>query len=160
MTPDNESLDELWLDLQQDNTADEGIEGQEEISVDIADIGVDSQSLKRDVILVLDNSGSMKRNDPDFLANHAVIEFIGDLDASTRIDIVIFDQDVNLAVSLTPVTFGLRADILNSLEKINYQGLFTDSTAVIERAIYELKNSERDDARKLIIFVTDGIVDT
>ena len=32
--------------------------------------------LKKDVILVLDNSGSMKKNDPQFLTKQAVTEFI------------------------------------------------------------------------------------
>lgn len=116
--------------------------------------------VKKDVILVLDNSGSMRQNDPDFLTSKAVTEFIGGLDDSTRLAIIIFDQDVNLAVPLTQVSASNRQELLKSLDKINYRGLFTDSPAAMERAIYELKNNGREDAQKLIIFMTDGIVDT
>jgi Mg-chelatase subunit ChlD len=116
--------------------------------------------IKKDVVLVLDNSGSMKKNDPQFLTSQAVTQFITGLDEVTRVAIVIFDQDVQLAVPLTDVSLATRETILGSLKQINYKGLFTDSPAGIERAIYELKINGRDEAQKLIIFMTDGIVDT
>ena len=119
-----------------------------------------SSALPKDVVMVLDNSGSMKKNDPDFLATRAVSEFISGLDAQTRIAIIIFDQSVSLAVPLTHLSFETRDKIVSSLEKINYKGLFTDSPAAIERAIYELKNNGRAEAQKSIVFMTDGIVDT
>ncbi|MFQ5660667.1 MAG: VWA domain-containing protein [Gammaproteobacteria bacterium] len=122
--------------------------------------GIASQGAPGDVILVLDNSGSMKKNDPHFLTSQAVTEFISGLDTSTRIAIVIFDQDVTLAMPLTQVSAESRDKVLKSLDRINYRGLFTDSPDAIERAIYELKNNGREMAQKLIIFMTDGIVDT
>ena len=90
---------------------------------------------------MLDNSGSMKKNDPDFLTNQAVIEFINGLDEMTRVAIIIFDQDVRLSVPLTVADESSRATILNSLDQVNYKGQFTNSPAAIERAIYELKNN-------------------
>ena len=120
----------------------------------------DPLSVTKDVILVLDNSGSMRQNDPSFLTSQAVTEFIRGQDAATRLAIIIFDQDVSLAVPLTEVSIANRGDILDSLDRINYRGLFTDSPAAIERAIYELKNNGRNGVQKVIIFMTDGIVDT
>ena len=117
-------------------------------------------SVSKDVILVLDNSGSMKKNDPQFLTSQAVTEFINSLDEETRVSIIIFDQDVRVVVPLTEISPESRSSILESLNKINYKGLFTDSPAAIERAIYNLKQNGRTDAKKLIIFMTDGIVDT
>jgi Mg-chelatase subunit ChlD len=119
-----------------------------------------TSGLAKDVVIVLDNSGSMKKNDPDFLATQAVSEFISGLDSQTRISIVIFDQNVSLAVPLTPLTLEARGTVVDSLKKVNYKGLFTDSPAAIERAIYELKNNGRENAQKSIVFMTDGIVDT
>jgi len=116
--------------------------------------------LLKDVFLVLDNSGSMKQNDPRFLAKTAVDEFIGLLDDSTRVGIIIFDQTVRQPVPLTGVSDATRQEILQNLDQINYKGQFTDSPAAIERAIYDLKLSGREDARKVIVFMTDGIVDT
>ena len=115
---------------------------------------------EKDIILVLDNSGSMRQNDPGFLAKRAVTEFIDRLDGDTRLAIIIFDQDVSLALPLTEVTAANKGTLLASLDRINYKGLFTDSPAAMERAIYELKNNGRKTAMKLIVFMTDGIVDT
>lgn len=119
-----------------------------------------SAPLIKDVVLVLDNSGSMKKNDPNFLVTKAVKEFISQQDEHTRVGVVIFDQGVRLPVALTDASLSNRDAILNSIEEINYKGLFTDSPAGIERAIYELKNNGRSEAQKSIIFMTDGIVDT
>ena len=49
---------------------------------------------------------------------------------------------------------------MQSLDKIGYNGRFTNSAAGIERAIYELKTSGRAEALRCLIFLTDGIVDT
>jgi len=129
------------------------------IAEEVVDTSTDSPLVK-DVILVLDNSGSMKKNDPQFLTSRAVTEFINSLDDATRVAIIIFDQNVRITVPLTDITSESRELILKSLEQINYKGLFTDSPAAIERAIYELKLNGREDAKKLIVFMTDGIVDT
>ena len=114
----------------------------------------------KDIILVLDNSGSMKNNDPQFLAKQAVTEFIGKLDQLTRIAIVIFAQDVHMELPLTDVLPETKTSILQSLDQIDYKGLLTNIPAAIERAIYDLKNDGREEARKAIIFITDGLVDT
>ena len=38
--------------------------------------------------------------------------------------------------------------------------MFTNSSAAVERAIYELRINGREDAEKIAVFMTDGIVDT
>ena len=120
----------------------------------------DEGPVLKDVILVLDNSGSMKKNDPQFLTSQAVTEFITQLDEATRVAIIIFDKDVEIAVPLTSAILEARETILQSLDRIDYNGQYTDSPAAIERAIYDLKTNGRSDAKKLIVFMTDGIVDT
>ncbi len=143
-----------------------------EIATEISDVAAETETvitkpssaaesdLIKDVVLVLDNSGSMKKNDPQFLTKQAVTEFINNLDESTRASVVIFDQDVRTAVPLTEISSSSRQGLLDSLSQINYKGLYTNSPAAIESAIYDLKNNAREDARKVIVFMTDGIVDT
>ncbi|MFC1515169.1 FHA domain-containing protein [Thermodesulfobacteriota bacterium] len=115
----------------------------------------------RDIILVLDNSGSMIKNDPDFLARNVVMEFLSGFKEECRVGMVIFDQEARLVEPLVKMR-GLRTrnQLTKSLQMVNYKGLFSDTPAAIERAIYELNINGRKDAHKSIILLTDGIVDT
>jgi pSer/pThr/pTyr-binding forkhead associated (FHA) protein len=114
----------------------------------------------RDVVLVLDNSGSMKHNDPQFLTKRAVTAFLEHLSGDIRVAILIFDQRVDLAVPLSPLDEDTRLRLLASLARVDYRGQFTNSPDAVERAIYELKIHGRPHALRDVIFLTDGIVDT
>ena len=111
----------------------------------------------RDIMLVLDNSGSMKQNDPDFLVGKAVNIFIRQQGPNIRVGAVLFDQRVRMPLALAAWPDAGDGGYLPGLD---YRGYFTDSPAGMERAIYELKNNGRPWAGKQIIFMTDGIVDT
>ena len=114
-----------------------------------------------DIVFVLDNSGSMRANDPNFITKEVVTNFLGGLGEKSRLGMVIFDETANLIVPLTSLDNAeVRARFLESLDVINFKGKFTNSPAGIERAIYELKANGRQDTKKIIIFLTDGIVDT
>ena len=113
-----------------------------------------------DVILVLDNSGSMRQNDPNFLLKRAVSKFVTELQQDTRVGMIIFDQKVAYPIPLDELNVESRGAIQSALEAVDYRGQLTNSPAAIERAIYELKSTARDAAAKVIIFMTDGIVDT
>ncbi|MEN8131486.1 MAG: VWA domain-containing protein [Pseudomonadota bacterium] len=115
---------------------------------------------KRDIVLVIDNSGSMKKNDPEFLARHALKTFISESVDNTHLALITFDQNVNLTVPLTSLSAASRPILLDAIQEIDYSGSLTNSPAAIERAIYEIALHGRDDADKSIIFITDGIVDT
>jgi Mg-chelatase subunit ChlD len=124
-------------------------------------VEVQQQNPPLDIILVLDNSGSMKKNDPEFLTREVVRNFVAGLGENSRLGMVIFGQEAELAEPLTELTnTEAKAGFLESLAKVNYKGQFTNSPAGIERAIYELKTNAGPDAQKVIIFLTDGIVDT
>lgn len=139
--------------------ADDAAMGDDAPDEDPATATGDSNEVTRDVVLVLDNSGSMRKNDPQSLATAAVQQFIQQLGPGNRVAVLIFDQNVTLAQDFMNVQSD-REQLLNSLEAVDYSGQYTDSPAAIERAIYILKNNARDDARRIIIFMTDGIVDT
>jgi len=49
---------------------------------------------------------------------------------------------------------------LGSLETINYKGKFASTPAGVARAIYEPKTHAGEEARKVIILLTGGIVYT
>jgi len=117
-------------------------------------------AVPKDILLVIDNSGSMLSHDPQFLVRMAVNLFINKLDENSRAGLLIFDQGARLVVPLTAVDAEGRVILANALEGINYRGQWTDSPVAIDRAIYELKTNGRDGTDKIIVFMSDGDVDT
>jgi Mg-chelatase subunit ChlD len=114
-----------------------------------------------DIVFVLDNSGSMRNNDPNFITREVVTNFVNDLGPTARLGMVIFGETAELIEPLTSLDNSeIRASFLKSLDVIDFRGKFTNSPAAIERAVYELKTNGRRQAEKIIIFLTDGIVDT
>jgi len=114
-----------------------------------------------DIVLVLDNSGSMKKSDPDSIAGDVVAELLLSLGKDSRVGMVIFDSKPRLAVELMPTdNIVTRANILSRLDEVDYKGQFSDTPAAIETAMYELKNNGRKEAQKIIILMTDGFLDT
>jgi len=113
----------------------------------------------RDIMLVLDNSGSMRKNDPNRLAPSAVAQFIERQPSDTRIGIVMFADEPELVVPLTMVDGG-RATLTGAMDRLNYVGRWTQTAGAIERALYELHTNGRADAQRAIVLMTDGIIDT
>ncbi len=113
-----------------------------------------------DIIVLLDNSGSMRQNDPAFLLKGAVNKFFAGLPADTRAGVVIFDQKVIYPVPIAAIDAAVRSAVKDSLAKVDYRGQYTNIPAAMERAIYELKTGGRKDAAKVVVFMTDGIIDT
>jgi pSer/pThr/pTyr-binding forkhead associated (FHA) protein/Mg-chelatase subunit ChlD len=114
-----------------------------------------------DLVFVIDNSGSMKKNDPDFITPQVVHTFIGQLSLQTQVAMVLFDENARLLMPLTPLSeSSARQSVEAGLKIIDYRGQHTNTPVGIERALYELRVKGRPAAQKGIIFITDGIVDT
>jgi len=115
----------------------------------------------RDIMLVLDNSGSMQGNDPARLAAPAVMEFIQGQPSDTRVGIVVFSTTAALVMPLTRADYAAEGKAQEVLEQhFNYRGRWTQIAAGVERGLYELRNEGRAEAQRAIVLMTDGIVDT
>lgn len=119
-----------------------------------------ASTVPKDIVLMIDNSGSMKKGDPFFMTKDALTEFVEKLPDDTQVAVLIFDHRINLAVPLTTISEATKEDILASFDNIDYRGMLTNIPAAMERAIYELKTQGQEESQKSIIFITDGIVDT
>ena len=118
-----------------------------------------------DVVFVLDNSGSMRKHDPDFLTRAAVVDFATalaeDPTLDGRIAIVLFDRRAELVQPLRRTTLADRGGRLEQvLDALDFSGQRTNSPAGIERALYELRQNGRDEARQAIVLLSDGRIDT
>ena len=121
----------------------------------------DISSKQFDLMFVLDNSGSMKQNDPEYLTKKSVLTFLEQLPNNSYIGFVLFAEKVDLAMPLDSYDkTNSKVKIEEVFEKLNYQGSYTDIPSAIERSFYELKQKGRKDSYKLIIFLTDGLIET
>ncbi len=122
---------------------------------------VQIQDPTMDLVFVIDNSGSMRKNDPKFITPEVVSTFVEQLPENAQVGMVLFDQKARLLTPMTPLAYPRdRQQVIDSLRKIDYKGLFTNTPIGIERALYELKTNGREESQRGIIFITDGIVDT
>lgn len=113
-----------------------------------------------DIVLVLDNSGSMRKNDPRFLTKQAAKTFLRNGLEDVWVGILIFDKSAELSVPLTPLSDQTRDAMTRRLDRLDHRGRFTNTSAAMERAIYEVKTNGRKEASKSIIVLTDGVIDT
>lgn len=114
----------------------------------------------KDILLVLDNSGSMEKNDPKFLMREVVSSFANQLPPDSRLGLVLFDEKVRPVLGLTGADApDFQQKVEAALKRIDYRGQRTDIPAGVEGGIYKLRQQGRPEAKRIIIFLTDGIVD-
>jgi len=117
-------------------------------------------TLPLDIMLVVDTSGSMKRHDPGFLTKKVVTDVLEELPGHARVGVLLFAQHPDLAMPLTAVDDQqLPQQMAGSLQKVTYRGRRTDSAAAVERVLYELKHHGRQDVQKVMLLMTDGMMD-
>jgi len=112
-----------------------------------------------DVVVVLDNSGSMKANDPNRLAGQAVMNFVANLKGDVHVSVIEFSTTPTLLMPLTPLDDETRRQVQQAVAKLDYKGQWTDTGAALERALYEMDSHGRPDALRCIVLMTDGYVD-
>ncbi len=114
-----------------------------------------------DIVIAVDNSGSMVKGDPEFMSKNLLSKFLEGLSGDDRVSFVIFDESLRLAMPLTPVAEkGTGRKVSEAIGKVDYRGQYTDLPAAIEKAICELRDNGRKNVEKLIILLSDGIIDT
>jgi hypothetical protein len=113
-----------------------------------------------DVVLALDNSGSMRVNDPQRLMTKAVASFVAQLPVNSQAGLLVFDSSVRMLLDLTPTAdASFSARLAAALMAVDYKGSKTDIPGAVERSTYEIRSKGRQGSRRAIILFTDGIID-
>lgn len=113
-----------------------------------------------DIMVVIDNSASMKKNDPDFLLKEAIFKFTENVRENAKTGFIRFSTNVDVFRSLQQInTDSAKNSFRKIVGQIDYSGRFTNIPAAVEKAFYELKTNGQKDIDRIILIMTDGIVD-
>jgi hypothetical protein len=112
----------------------------------------------RDIRIVVDMSGSMKKNDPQLLRQPAVRLLADLLPKGTQAGVWTFGKYVNMLVPLKPVTDEWRSMAKTRAADINSIAAFTNIGEAIETATVGWQQPDANSERHLIL-LTDGWVD-
>ena len=111
-----------------------------------------------DVRLVIDVSGSMKRNDPNNLRQPAVELLVELLPEQSKAGVWTFGKWVNMLIPHREVNQEWRELARAEAGKINSVGLFTNIGEALEKAAYDINYVDKSIAKNIIL-LTDGMVD-
>ncbi|TQV82982.1 VWA domain-containing protein [Aliikangiella coralliicola] len=117
-----------------------------------------ASNAKPDVRLLIDISGSMKKNDPNNLRVPALQLVTNLLPQGSEAGVWAFGRYVNMMVRLAPVDAQWQENATKSATKINSAGLYTNIGGVLEKASYGWSKPNPSEKRSLIL-LTDGMVD-
>lgn len=117
----------------------------------------DLNSEKLAVSLVIDTSGSMLQTDPDMLRRRVADIFIEMLNPDDYLGMVVFNSEVTLAVPPQRMEGqAVRENFRESIQDRLQGTADTDYAQALSAAENQLDGITDSDARKLIIFLTDG----
>lgn len=108
-------------------------------------------------VLVFDNSGSMRKNDPHRLAQAAAMLYVQLAKKGDEIGLVVFGDRARVAVPLTPFS-SARMRLSHPLAGLRLDAATTDIGAALETALRTL-GPPKAGASDVVVLLTDGRVD-
>ncbi len=112
-----------------------------------------------DVRIVIDISGSMKKNDPQNLRRPALDMLVKLLPEGSKAGVWTFGQYVNMLVKHRTVDKAWKQEASIKSNTINSVAQFTNIGEALEKAAYDKSYSTKDKFQTHVILLTDGMVD-
>ncbi|MFQ5488733.1 MAG: VWA domain-containing protein, partial [Gammaproteobacteria bacterium] len=113
----------------------------------------------KDIRILIDVSGSMKRNDPDNLRVPALKLITGLLPRDSQAGVWTFGRYVNMLVSHGTVDDAWRSRAMTAAEQLNSHGLYTNLEATLADATWDWSQPAGEEGLRTVILLTDGYVD-
>ncbi len=113
-----------------------------------------------DIVLVMDSSGSMKKNDPNDLRKPAANLLISLLGKDDRASIVSFSDDGYPVAYLTRTHNASNNDLLfKAVEKISNKGAYTNLAGAIKAATRVYEQAWDSQRKHVVVLMSDGKMD-
>lgn len=111
-----------------------------------------------DVRILIDISGSMKKNDPQNLRVPALKLVTQLLPEGTKAGVWTFGEFVNMLIPSSEVNLAWKAKASDAVKAINSAGRYTNIEGVLKDATWDWNKPDPNTSRN-IIFLTDGMLD-
>jgi len=112
-----------------------------------------------DVVLVMDSSGSMRKNDPHRLRVPAAKMLMSLLGTDDRVGLVSFSDDGYPVLHLTPAGDAHRRRLFHAADRVSSKGAYTNLYAAVAKGEALLESEGRADTRKILVLMSDGKMD-
>lgn len=129
------------------------------LSLAVPSVFAQEVAKKPDIRLVIDVSGSMKRNDPQDLRRPAVDLLVRLMPEGGKAGVWTFGKYVNMLVPHQQVDAKWRDLARSKISDINSVALFTNIGEALEKAAYDAALPDNEKYATSIILLTDGMVD-
>lgn len=113
----------------------------------------------KDVVVVVDNSGSMLQTDPQNLRYQAVKNLVSSMDNDMRVGIIEFSGEARVALPLTTLDAASRQQVASVVDGLNVSAGGTNFTAALSTSIQQITQQEQDDRGVTVIMLSDGYSD-
>jgi Mg-chelatase subunit ChlD len=118
------------------------------------------QQIPLDAVVLMDDSGSMRKTDPLKLRFSAFSLFIRLLRDDDAVGIVKFDDDASIIAPLQVLeAAGRRPHLDSALAQFLTRGAYTNIYAGLKVALEEMQQRSRETPEKAVILISDGIMD-
>jgi len=110
--------------------------------------------------VLIDVSGSMKKNDPKNLRIPAIKLLINLLPKGTKVGLWLFSENTTALVNAGTVNKRWKKQALLKIKKIHSRGLFTNIEDALQKSTKQwLSSSNKNNNNRSLIILTDGMVD-
>ena len=112
----------------------------------------------REIVLTLDDSGSMRQTDPDALSKQAALMFVDLMASDDRLSVVAFERSARVIQPLGELgDAGSKKSISQRIMGLSRSGGFTNIEAALESAAGQF--SAGDKTKRAVLLLTDGKID-
>ncbi len=112
-----------------------------------------------DIVLLLDSSGSMQRNNSQQLRDRGASLLVRFLTEQDRLAIIQFDSETKVISELTTIDLKNLKSVDDLILSASVEGRFTDLESPVAQALEMLIVKGRPEAIKCVVLITDGKMD-
>lgn len=114
----------------------------------------------KDIVLVIDNSGSMRETDPNNGRYEAAKSLIGQMDKDKRVAVVEFSDDAKLVQPFVSVQdSAIKSQVYTTIDALEASDGGTDIARALEESMQQINDQSLGERGTMVILLSDGFSD-